>query len=476
MQFSEISYESDTEEYKFTPIGGYQLQGIKYKNVMYSKYIIIRYKLYYKNKISGKHVSSKINYFISDGHTNMFRANILFPTLCYSERDKENPVCPTFFDSSKGLGVLGGLLKIRFLKNIDESFIRNELIKNRTNPKYTRFYGDERCGCGSFSPVKMFYKDNGVTKSMISCKNCNKMLTNIEDYRATLPGVITARLENLLDLVIAVGSESVVNSDQYQKLVNDPTFLTPVYTEKQEYNLDRYDGPSELAKYIKGSNALYLSDESYEYRVSILKTLKTILNLLTSKTFSVELKTIKIDSISIDNFNKLDNVCKKINETNKNLQNYITISNHLHETCKILFKDEDFLLENNALTTFQRENIFNDPLKTIHLTWSSSCKLDTDDDQRWLPLNIQQKLKAEREQRLKSKSTKSTTKLMKSKKSKKKVKGSTKGSTKVSTKVSTKGSTKCLFKNQKRYLISPQKMPIFSFHHLRFLQIRKVTS
>jgi hypothetical protein len=137
--------------------------------------------------------------------------------------------------------------------------------------------------------------------------------------------------------------------------------------------------------------------------VSILKTLKTILNLLTSKTFSVELKTIKIDSISIDNFNKLDNVCKKINETNKNLQNYITISNHLHETCKILFKDEDFLLENNALTTFQRENIFNDPLKTIHLTWSSSCKLDTDDDQRWLPLNIQQKLKAEREQRLKSK-------------------------------------------------------------------------
>jgi hypothetical protein len=361
MQFSEISYESSTEEYKFTPVRGYQLRGITYKDVTYSKYIIIRYKLSYKNKISGKHVSSKINYFVSDGHTNMFRANLLFPTLCYSERDKENPDCPTVFDSSKGLGVLGGLLKIRFLKNINESFIRNELIKNRTNPKYTRFY--------------------------------DKLLN---EYRSTLTGIITARLENLLDLVIAVGSESIVNDGQYQKLVNDPRFLTPVYTEKQEYNLDQYDGPGELAKHI---NALYLSDESYEYRVSILKTLKTIFNLLTSKTFSLELKTIPIISISIDDFNKLDNVCKKINETNKNLQNYITISNHLHETCKILFKDTDFLLENNALTTYQRENIFNDPLKTINLTWSSSCKLDTDDDNEWLPLVMQQKLKAEREHR-----------------------------------------------------------------------------
>jgi len=294
----------------------------------------------------------------------MFRANLLFPTLCYSERDKENPDCPTVFDSSKGLGVLGGLLKIRFLKNINESFIRNELIKNRTNPKYTRFY--------------------------------DKLLN---EYRSTLTGIITARLENLLDLVIAVGSESIVNDGQYQKLVNDPRFLTPVYTEKHEYNLDQYDGPGELAKHIRGSNALYLSDESYEYRVSILKTLKTIFNLLTSKTFSLELKTIPIISISIDDFNKLDNVCKKINETNKNLQNYITISNHLHETCKILFKDTDFLLENNALTTYQRENIFNDPLKTVNLTWSSSCKLDTDDDNEWLPLVIQQKLKAEREHR-----------------------------------------------------------------------------
>ena len=91
---------------------------------------------------------------------------LLFPTLCYSEKDKENPVCPTFFDSSKGLGILGGLLKIRFLKNINESFIRNELIKNRTNPKYTRFYGD--CGCSSFSPVKMFYKD---MKKILTQKN-----------------------------------------------------------------------------------------------------------------------------------------------------------------------------------------------------------------------------------------------------------------------------------------------------------------
>jgi len=42
MQFSEISYESSTEEYKFTPVRGYQLRGITYKDVTYSKYIIIR--------------------------------------------------------------------------------------------------------------------------------------------------------------------------------------------------------------------------------------------------------------------------------------------------------------------------------------------------------------------------------------------------------------------------------------------------
>jgi hypothetical protein len=405
MQFSKISFVSEIEEYKFTPITGYQLEGITYKNVKYNKYIIIRYQLEYKNNISGENISCKINYFISDGHSNMFRANILFPFLCYSEMNKENPVCPTVFDSSRGLGILGGILKLRFLKNINESFIRNEFIKNRTKP-FTLFYGD--CGCDSSLPIENVYSVNGVITKIRSCKNCGKFISNINEHSATLTGIITSRLENLLDLIISVGSESIVNDVQYEKLVREPHLLTPVYTQHQEYNLDKYDG-EDLKKHIK---PVYLTQESNEYRRSILKTLKTILNLLTNKDdskarisnpFTVELQTIEIKSISIDDFNKLDNVCKKINDNNTNLQHYITISNRLHETCKILCKDtfaNDFLLENNKLTTYQGVNIFNDPVRTINLTWNSSCKLDTDEDEKWVPINIKEKLKADREERL----------------------------------------------------------------------------
>lgn len=374
MQFADIIFDSEEEEYRFIPRReGYQLNN-EYK------YILIIYDLYYKNKKTKEEISSHINYFVSDGHTNMFRANILFPFLCYSEKNKVSPVCPTFLDNS-AFSDRGVLLKLRFLKNINDAYIKKLLQIN----------------CGNDSIFNYF--------------------TN-QVFRSTLGGIITTRLENLLDLVIASCSASLVDEDEYSKLLVNPTNLVPVYEKNEKYNLDYYNqvafDPIQLNKKISGR---FLTPDSIQFRTSILKTLKIINNVLRDPQFGinchVRLTVIPIRPISIDEFNSFDNVCKKLDKNNTNLQNYITISNKLHETCKKILQAtdaKDLLLKNNALTSYFNQNIFDDPLQTIDLTWKTTCKHtsasvteqnneDYNIDDKWLPGQIRAQLIQEREEK-----------------------------------------------------------------------------
>jgi hypothetical protein len=71
---SKILFESDLFTFTFMPTIAYELL-----DTPGHRKIIITYSLIYKNKKTQEGKKSEINYFLSDGHTNMFRANILFP-------------------------------------------------------------------------------------------------------------------------------------------------------------------------------------------------------------------------------------------------------------------------------------------------------------------------------------------------------------------------------------------------------------
>ena len=106
-----ITFSTSTRTFVFTPITGYSFQ-------IPNTYIVIIYLLRLTEILTGKVIEAIIPYYLSDGSTNDLRANLIFPFVCFNERNPNILSCPYNIKFGEGT-----LYKYSVGKNLDLSKI-----------------------------------------------------------------------------------------------------------------------------------------------------------------------------------------------------------------------------------------------------------------------------------------------------------------------------------------------------------------
>jgi hypothetical protein len=104
-----ITFDTDQFKFTFKPISGYSF-------ITPKPYNVIIYKLKMLNKTTSKKNVSIVPYYVSDGSTNGLRANLIFPFVCFNERNISNIICPYNSDPKFPLGLL---YKYSVVKNLN---------------------------------------------------------------------------------------------------------------------------------------------------------------------------------------------------------------------------------------------------------------------------------------------------------------------------------------------------------------------
>ena len=105
-----ITFRTKTMTFNFIPITAYSFQ-------IPNTYIVIIYLLTL-TKITGEMIEAYIPYYLSDGSTNDLRANLIFPFVCFNERNPNILSCPYNINFGEGT-----LYKYSVGKNLDLSKI-----------------------------------------------------------------------------------------------------------------------------------------------------------------------------------------------------------------------------------------------------------------------------------------------------------------------------------------------------------------
>ncbi len=153
---------------------------------------------YTDNTNPANNMTTRIPYYISDGHTNHFRANMIYPFICFNNQLSQT-TCP-FVVNPERLPE-GGLIKLNIGINFDTSQI-TDWIHQQIGQHFDQ---------NLFNFMDEVSRDRHI-------------------------GVISVlpRITNILDFFIAITSDSIIN---LRPSVN----YRPVYTPRQEYNIDFVD-------------------------------------------------------------------------------------------------------------------------------------------------------------------------------------------------------------------------------------------
>ena len=189
----EIQLE-ENKIFKFTPVEYIYIDSPARRVVIYNLN-------YFDLENNENNLESQIPYYISDGHTNHFRANMLYPFICFLH---ENSIDSCPFDAQHLRLPNGGLIKLNIGQNFENTqihdWIKLELIKG----KYPE-------------PLYELLKTTSRNKTV--------------GVLSVLP-----RIQNILDYFIAVICEPILNVKHYKN-------YRPVFTPGQEYNIDHIDEP-----------------------------------------------------------------------------------------------------------------------------------------------------------------------------------------------------------------------------------------
>jgi hypothetical protein len=104
-----LTFDLELYIFEFTPIKVFLTIDEKHY------FLVIMYELRMTNRTNNIVTKAEIPYYISDGHTNLLRANLLFPFICFNESLSQYS-CPF---SQTGMITKGGLFKYVILENIN---------------------------------------------------------------------------------------------------------------------------------------------------------------------------------------------------------------------------------------------------------------------------------------------------------------------------------------------------------------------
>lgn len=271
-----------------------------------TKTIVILYDLHEINNDDKTTIhTATIPYYVSDGWTNGFRANMLFPFLCFTKKGehKQNPpVCPY---SDRGDIGNNGMLKIQINGHLDTEKIQttiNDQYSDLVNRQYEKKEGETRS--------EEYQRELSLKASI------NFIITTMRTF--TLRS-IAPRMENIIDCMIALSSPVVKDYYHGGMSAELQSNLLPVRDPNIKY---------EFQNIIRGD----ISRGEITYRVVMLAVFQHMFKLLKT-AFRVKYRTlfIPIQSISINQFNETMNVCRDIPNTQSQLHIYREMSQDLYE-------------------------------------------------------------------------------------------------------------------------------------------------
>jgi len=282
------------------------LKPYKFYKVKYEKEsrLVILYNLTYTN--DKETLKSIIPYYISDGATNCFRANMLYPFICIQDLSQTED-CPQVIKQKYMTGLV---FKYRTIKNINFDLVEKE-IDNKLKEKFG---------------LKVYYEFE------ISNYEITKRRVNSVGVKSVLN-----RLENLLDFMLAISSERIINDypiEQYRPNYN----LILVKFDKPEILPDPFDFTKNMLSHNETEKFLKVYDE---FRLGLLTFFRIFYeNFIYYKIFENEFIELESTDITLEDFNKLDHIkiCKKPytidREKNFNAETYLWISLRLDNMIK----------------------------------------------------------------------------------------------------------------------------------------------
>jgi hypothetical protein len=237
-------------------------------NVDFSVRYVVLYKLTLIDKRDKlRNRESIIPYYISNGHTNKLRANMIYPFMCYSNW-KNQGVCPFYANEQE---------KIMYRN-------RNFLLKYQFGPNY-KYLLLEKQVIDSF--IDMKGPENEDTQRKALSKLDRLSIDNSRDLPSVLP-----RLRNLSDLVMCIMNENIIHF--HEDKINIRCFRPmreeedPEYINMSKCNLD----PERLNSHD-------------DYRFVLLTVLSRYANLIIKNNILENIQSIPMIAkpITLDAFN-----------------------------------------------------------------------------------------------------------------------------------------------------------------------------
>jgi hypothetical protein len=279
MSYKKITVNLYNEQITLTPINLFLVSDPRITD---SKVVI--YQIDYVELTSGKTASAIIPYYISDGHTNNLRANMLYPFMSYNMNGNLNS---PYLAGNDGL-----LFKYNIGTNIDtnsiETWVRSEFVN--------------------------FYNTHGHNGQAV----LQSLDAGGQNHRVGVTSVLR-RLTNLLDYLISILSPAVLTFR-----TRDIRCYRPIFDPAQQAN--KYN--MELCDLSSPAN------EHDLYKEKILIALRDqIDHLIRYRLFTTEDIALVETPISRVNFNNTISICTNA-AYNQNVSNYVNISVKLHRNIK----------------------------------------------------------------------------------------------------------------------------------------------
>ena len=299
-------FELIINEFRFIPIA---VQFLEDTNIT-----VILYQLVYKNK------KIIVPYYISNGHTNHLRANLVFPFMCISINDEN---CPKKKSSQNELGINNKLLvKYQIIENVNL-----EPIHKYIDDKIKELPGQE------LLKLNIGKNLSGGLKTVIS------------------------RLKNIIDLFICVC---------YIDVKRDSRKYRPVFDKKQELNMDYIEDESEPTT-IKDI-----------FRETLVKYLKSFYKNIKELGFiQINESSLRVVSISTEDFNNQSfiSVCPEQQKKDEMIQTYGFISEEFRKYFiqQINLLQDPILFLNLCNYMFSQKSTIND-LSIIMKQFDLECK------------------------------------------------------------------------------------------------------
>lgn len=399
MQFYQIKINHNNEEIILNPIKCLRILDDSHR-------IVVIYEITYITKDLIKD-TSYVSYYLSDGNSNHLRANMLYPLMCYHQKDDSSciKISGQYEKNYKLLVKIGGINNIS-LDIINKNILNK--VKNQIHIEKKKKL--EEADSLLISYFKLFRTN--IFLDFLSSDQ-TKFNHQVESPIGLIS--IVSRIENLLDLIIALYSEHLINIKSIEHYKPIPL---KEYERLKTLGIDVYDFTNTFSSL--GFTEILSEDNLYIdtiLRKNLINELHNIIKLfiktnllnvssvvlepeiITKFTFNNEYAEIckenEISKIKIINYKKYFEFSQKILEIISNKISY-TISNFDAEITKInqeksmsLKKRVDIILYKNKIKKLNdfklmllRETLYansklvdtTDYLSRTISAWSGSCK------------------------------------------------------------------------------------------------------